>query len=264
MPAVARRTDPARQSATGRRGAPAAKAGGGSAAQKAPAAKKTAVATTKAPTKKAPPPPAKKAPTKRATKAPAKQAAKKVAPAESAVRPARANSAAKAPTDRKAAAKPKTTAGPKTTAVKAPAVKASAAKKTPDGKATSIAVPTGTEWTATELRDVRGELVTELQAMQTEYDQSIHDLNELQSSSTDGAGDDQADAGSKTFEREQELSIAANRLDLLAQIQRAVERIDAGTYGFCESCGKPIPKARLKAFPMATLDVACKQREERR
>ena len=66
------------------------------------------------------------------------------------------------------------------------------------------------------------------------------------------------------FEREQELSIAANRLDLLTQIKRAVERIDAGTYGYCESCGKPIPKARLKAFPMATLDVACKQREERR
>ena len=90
------------------------------------------------------------------------------------------------------------------------------------------------------------------------------ELDELQSSSTDGAGDDQADAGSKTFEREQELSIAANRLDLLTQIKRAVERIDAGTYGYCESCGKPIPKARLKAFPMATLDVACKQREERR
>jgi RNA polymerase-binding protein DksA len=100
--------------------------------------------------------------------------------------------------------------------------------------------------------------------MQSEYDQSISDLNDLQQASTDGAGDDQADAGSKTFEREQELSIAANRLDLLTQMQRAVERIDAGTYGFCESCDNPIPKARLKAFPMATLDVACKQREERR
>jgi RNA polymerase-binding protein DksA len=86
----------------------------------------------------------------------------------------------------------------------------------------------------------------------------------LQRAGTDGAGDDQADAGSKTFEREQEQSIAANRLDLMAQIERAIERIDNGTYGFCERCGKPIPKARLKAFPAATLDVACKQREERR
>ena len=50
----------------------------------------------------------------------------------------------------------------------------------------------------------------------------------------------------------------------MTQMERAVERIDAGTYGFCERCGNPIPKARLKAFPAATLDVACKQREERR
>jgi RNA polymerase-binding protein DksA len=100
--------------------------------------------------------------------------------------------------------------------------------------------------------------------MQEEYDSSLAELTELQSSSADGAGDDQADAGSKTFEREQELSIAANRFDLLSQMQRAVERIDAGTYGYCERCGKPIPRARLQAFPMATLDVECKQREERR
>ena len=56
----------------------------------------------------------------------------------------------------------------------------------------------------------------------------------------------------------------ANRLDLLSQMIHAVDRIDAGTYGFCEICGKPIPRVRLQAFPMATLDVACKQREERR
>ncbi|HSY14813.1 MAG TPA: TraR/DksA C4-type zinc finger protein [Jatrophihabitantaceae bacterium] len=120
------------------------------------------------------------------------------------------------------------------------------------------------DWTAAELAEIRRELAGEVVVMQDEYDRSIHDITDLQKSSTDGAGDDQADAGSKTFEREQELSIAANRLDLLTQIARAVERIDAGTYGFCESCGQPIPKARLKAFPMATLDVECKQREERR
>jgi DnaK suppressor protein len=80
----------------------------------------------------------------------------------------------------------------------------------------------------------------------------------------DGAGDDQADAGSKTFEREQEQSIAANRQDLLNQIHRAIDRIDAGTYGICENCGRAIPNARLKALPMATLDAECKAKEERR
>jgi len=128
----------------------------------------------------------------------------------------------------------------------------------------ALAVPKGSEWTRAELKAVRKQLTDELAQMRSAYDRSIRDLNDLQQAGTDGAGDDQADAGSKTFEREQEQSIAANRLDLLTQIQRAVERIDAGTYGFCESCGKPIPKARLKAFPAATLDVNCKQREERR
>ena len=51
---------------------------------------------------------------------------------------------------------------------------------------------------------------------------------------------------------------------LLAQNERALARIEAGTYGVCESCGEPIGKARLQAFPRATLCVACKQREERR
>ena len=128
----------------------------------------------------------------------------------------------------------------------------------------TLAVPKGSEWTRAELKAVRTQLTDELTEMRDAYDRSIRELNDLQQAGTDGAGDDQADAGSKTFEREQEQSIAANRLDLLTQIQRAVERIDAGTYGFCESCGKPIPKARLKAFPAATLDVNCKQREERR
>jgi RNA polymerase-binding protein DksA len=140
---------------------------------------------------------------------------------------------------------------------KQPAVKA-------NGASGSISVPQGSEWTRAELAAIRKELVDGLEEMREAYERSLRDLNDLQQAGTDGAGDDQADAGSKTFEREQEQSIAANRLDLLTQMQRAVERIDAGTYGFCESCGKPIPKARLKAFPSATLDVACKQREERR
>ena len=138
-----------------------------------------------------------------------------------------------------------------------------APKATEDGAA-EVSVPRGTEWTTTELAAVRTQLVDELDEMRAAYDLSLRDLDNLQRAGTDGAGDDQADAGSKTFEREQEQSIAANRLDLMAQIERAIERIDNGTYGFCERCGKPIPKARLKAFPAATLDVACKQREERR
>ena len=98
--------------------------------------------------------------------------------------------------------------------------------------------------------------------MQLEYEKSIAALNDLRQFQADGAGDDQADAGSKAFEREQEQSIAANRQLLLTQIEHALERIDSGTYGICEECGKPIP-ARLKALPMATLDAECKAHAER-
>lgn len=129
---------------------------------------------------------------------------------------------------------------------------------------TAPPVPEGTDWSPAELAEVRADLESQLSALRDEYDRALADLSDLQQTANDGAGDDQADAGTKTFEREQEMSIAQNRLDLLTQMERAIDRIDAGTYGRCESCGRPIAKARLQAFPGATLCVECKQREERR
>jgi DnaK suppressor protein len=114
------------------------------------------------------------------------------------------------------------------------------------------------------LAEVRADLERQVTNLRQEYDRALADLSDLQQTATDGAGDDQADAGNKTFEREQEMSIAQNRLDLLTQMERAIDRINAGTYGRCENCGEPIAKARLQAFPSATLCVSCKQREERR
>lgn len=125
-------------------------------------------------------------------------------------------------------------------------------------------LPPGTDWTLEELAEVRVDLVREITERRADYELALADITRLQQSSNDGAGDDQADAGSKTFEREQELSIANNRHNLLVQMERAMERLDAGTYGRCESCSQPIMKARLQAFPSATLCVRCKQREERR
>ncbi len=60
------------------------------------------------------------------------------------------------------------------------------------------------------------------------------------------------------------MSLVNNALDMLQQDERALSRIDDGTYGQCESCGNPIGKARLQAFPRATLCVSCKQQAERR
>ena len=60
------------------------------------------------------------------------------------------------------------------------------------------------------------------------------------------------------------MSLANNARDMLTQTLHALERIENGTYGVCESCGQPVGKNRLMAFPRATLCLTCKQREERR
>jgi len=91
-----------------------------------------------------------------------------------------------------------------------------------------------------------------------------HDLAGLMRDAGDGAGHDQADMGATSFERDHELTVVNNERDMLAQIDRALARIHDGTYGVCESCGQPIGKMRLMAFPRATLCLSCKQREERR
>jgi RNA polymerase-binding transcription factor len=119
-------------------------------------------------------------------------------------------------------------------------------------------------WTDAELKEVRTELESEIATLRADLAKAASDIAECLTDSVRDAGDDSADAGTRAFEREQELARTQNARDLLDQGERALTRIDAGTYGVCESCGQPIGKARLLAFPRATLCVACKQREERR
>ncbi len=119
-------------------------------------------------------------------------------------------------------------------------------------------------WTEAEIAEVRDQLAAEAAALRGEIDRAETDIASRLGDAVGDAGEDQADVGAKTFEREHELALTHNARELLAQTERAVARIEAGTYGTCESCGNAIGKARLQAFPRATLCVACKQREERR
>ena len=119
-------------------------------------------------------------------------------------------------------------------------------------------------WTAEELEEVRAELEAEAVGLRADIARVASEIAERLTDAIQDAGDDQADAGSKVYEREHELALTQNAQDLLDQGERALARIDAGTYGVCESCGQPIGKARLLAFPRATLCVTCKQRQERR
>jgi RNA polymerase-binding transcription factor DksA len=64
-----------------------------------------------------------------------------------------------------------------------------------------------------------------------------------------------ADTASETFEREKDVSILEQLEDELAELQAALERIDAGTYGVDETTGEPIAPERLAAFPTARTNV---------
>jgi DnaK suppressor protein len=128
-----------------------------------------------------------------------------------------------------------------------------------------LAVKPGEDpWTQAELDEVRGELNADRDRLRSELNLAVNELHDLMRDAGDGAGNDQADVGSTTFERDHEMSLANNARDMLAQTERALLRIEDGSYGVCESCGQPIGKMRVMAFPRATLCLTCKQREERR
>ncbi|MDT3723504.1 TraR/DksA C4-type zinc finger protein [Streptomyces sp. DSM 41972] len=160
-----------------------------------------------------------------------------------------------------------TTVGAKKTPGPAATAAATAVPKARHGAVEpgELAVRPGEEpWTGEEVEEARAELMSEVLRLREEISSSERSLAGLMRDSGDGAGDDDADTGTKNITREHELALAANAREMLDQFERALQRLDAGTYGLCENCGKPIGKARMQAFPRATLCVECKQKQERR
>ncbi|MGL5865929.1 MAG: TraR/DksA family transcriptional regulator [Dermatophilaceae bacterium] len=136
---------------------------------------------------------------------------------------------------------------------------------TAHGGLTSLPVRAGeSPWTASDRRALRTEIEHDIAQLRAELSHAENDFVVLMRDSGDGAGDDHADAGAKTYEREQEISLANNAREMLEQNEHALKRLDDGTYGVCESCGDPIGKLRLQAAPRATLCLTCKTKQERR
>ncbi|WP_278237157.1 TraR/DksA C4-type zinc finger protein [Isoptericola sp. AK164] len=119
-------------------------------------------------------------------------------------------------------------------------------------------------WTLQEVSELALLLLEDKERFTAELAAADAELSDLLRNSGDGAGDDQADYGSSALEREQELTLVNNLRDLLDQTTHALDRIRNGAYATCEVTGAPIGKARLQAFPRATLSVEAKAREERR
>ncbi|MBA3719396.1 MAG: TraR/DksA C4-type zinc finger protein [Nocardioidaceae bacterium] len=215
--------------------------------------------------------------TKAAAKAPVKKsAARKSAAKKTPAKktPARKTSTKKTSTKKSAAKESaaKESAAKKSPAKKSPAKK-SPAKKTPakeasprrrTGRATLPVRPRESPWTKQDIAAVRGELEDDRSRLLDEVTAAEQEIKVLLRDGGDGAGNDQADVGSKALERDAEMSLANNSREMLIQVERALARLDDGTYGVCESCGQPIGKLRLMAFPRATLCLSCKQRQERR
>ena len=69
----------------------------------------------------------------------------------------------------------------------------------------------------------------------------------------------QAAAASHVFEQQRDLALRDHNQVHLAAIDAALARLDAGTYGACTSCHKPIPPERLEALPWAALCIDCQR-----
>ena len=94
-----------------------------------------------------------------------------------------------------------------------------------------------------------------LEAMIEEFDRQREQSRLTETGSEHNADPDNADGGSLAFEMEMDLSIEQNAKELLEKVERALKRMDKGTYGICEVSGKPIPLARLEALPYASTTV---------
>jgi DnaK suppressor protein len=101
---------------------------------------------------------------------------------------------------------------------------------------------------------------TRLEEQIEDYERELEEARLTESSSDRSPDPGNAEASSMKLEYAKELSIEQNSIDLLSKVNRALERIEAGTYGICESCGKAIPVERLDVLPYSTVCVECASR----
>ena len=117
-----------------------------------------------------------------------------------------------------------------------------------------------------DLDDVRRRLDeerTRLEGLREGFDDLSAESEEASLSELSSLDQHQADVGTETFEREKDLSIIERVEAELADVERALSRLDDGTYGTCEACGEPIGDARLDAMPAARLCLDDQAQAER-
>jgi len=108
----------------------------------------------------------------------------------------------------------------------------------------------------TKLAELRDHILDQMQGVAQDS------LREPASGGGSAFGMHQADAGSDAYEKDFALSLLSQEQDALYEIEEALKRIEAGSYGVCEMSGQPIPVNRLEAIPFARFTVDCQSRFE--
>ncbi len=117
----------------------------------------------------------------------------------------------------------------------------------------------------TDQKTLRERLLEERERVLAEIAELDADLSQsLEDASGDSPNDQHmAEAAGATLDREIELTLQGNAHSALAKIDRALRKLEEGTYGKCDKCGEAIAKERLEIAPYAALCVECKRQEER-
>jgi DnaK suppressor protein len=108
------------------------------------------------------------------------------------------------------------------------------------------------------LREERQRVLNAIEYLQQENSGSLRDESEEAT-----IDNHLADTATLTLDREIDYTLEENSEHVLKEIERALAKIDSGSFGMCETCGNPIAEERLLAIPYATQCIDCKRREER-
>ena len=116
-----------------------------------------------------------------------------------------------------------------------------------------------------DIEDLKKALVAERERLGREIAELDADLSESLEDSSEESPYDQhlAETAGVTLDREIDLTLEENARAAIAQTDRALQKLESGSYGACDKCGKPIGDERLKVAPFATLCIDCKRLEER-
>ncbi|GAB4187312.1 MAG: TraR/DksA family transcriptional regulator [Simkaniaceae bacterium] len=103
-----------------------------------------------------------------------------------------------------------------------------------------------------------------LEELKRQLSQTLRDVSEdVKSEEPKGYSQHQADEGTDDFGRTISIGLTSNEMDILKQVNRALEKIEEGTYGICDLTGDEIPKRRLEAVPYATMTVQAQEKWEK-